>query len=150
MANMVYIRPYDKDTDAKLLVEWLYAGRESNLFDPEIFRRGQAVIFTAFDDSGIIGFIPVVLCYLVESLAFKPGLPSVTEMKALVAFQHVLVHKALEQNVPDTFCVTLNEDLLRHMERYGWRPAVAPLRNLHFADLERKDKENPDAGDDKS
>jgi len=78
MAHQVWIRPFNKDTDARLLVEWLFAGREQNRFDPEQFKKGQVRVFTAFDESGIIGFIPVARCYLVESLAFKPGLSPVT------------------------------------------------------------------------
>jgi hypothetical protein len=145
MAKPIYIRPYNKDTDALLLATWLYAGRDENLFDPGLFERKQVMIFTAFDETGVVGFIPVAVVYLVESLAFRPGLPDVTKTKALLSFQQVLVSKAAEGNVPDAFCVAQDERFLRFMERYGWRRPVAAMRNLHFADFERRPPEDDHA-----
>lgn len=92
MSHQVWVRPYDEEKDKKLLVEWLYAGRHGNRFDPELFlgyllpdKKKLVEIFTAFDEREILGFIPVRLAYVAESLAFKPGTAPVTEAKALQA-----------------------------------------------------------------
>ena len=138
MAHQVWVRPFKPETDAKLLVEWLYAGREKNRFDPEIFKRKQVEIYTAFDDSGIVGFIPVTKCYLVESLAFKPGLSPITEAQALQSWQRAFVHKAAEHQVPQAFFVTFDETVLEFAKRYGWKEVVVPMVNLDFNQLEGK------------
>lgn len=138
MAHQVWVRPFQAETDAKLLVEWLYAGREKNRFDPEIFRKKQVEIWTAFDDTGIVGFIPVARCYLVESLAFKPGIDPRVEAQALQSWQRVQVNEAFKNNVADAFFVTFDETVLEFAKRYGWKDVVVPMVNMHFAGLEGK------------
>ena len=139
MSNQVWIRPYDKDRDARTLVDWLYAGRDKNRFDPDIFKKGQAQVYVAFDDTGTVGFIPVVNNNQVESLAFRPGLSPVTEAKALQAWMHVMVYKMYELNIPDAFFVTFDETVLAFAGRYNWRSVVVPMLNLHLKSLEAPD-----------
>lgn len=136
MPSQVYVRPYDRKRDAPLLVEWLYASRGKNRFDPAIFERGQAEIYTAFDDSGPVGFIPVVNGNQVESLAFRPGLPPMTQARAFQAWQHVMVYRGFEKNIPDAFFVTFDEEVLKFAAHYGWKRVVVPMLNLNFSGLE--------------
>jgi hypothetical protein len=138
MAAQVWIRPYDEKRDKITLAEYLYANREKNRFDPEIFKRDQVKIYVAFDDSGVVGFIPVVNGNQVESLAFRPGLSPITEAKALQAWQHVFVYHAFENNIPDAFFVTFDETVQEFAGRYGWKPVVVPMLNLRFANLEKE------------
>lgn len=135
---MVWIRPYDKAKDHKLLAEWLFALRERNRFDPQIFDRGQAEIYVAFDATGTLGFIPVVNGNQVESLALKPGLPPMTASRVFQAWQHVFVYEMHKRNIPDAFFVTFDESVLKFAQRGdgGWRPVVVPMLNLHVSDLE--------------
>ena len=102
-------------------------------------------IFTAFDDTGIIGFIPVARCYLVESLAFKPGLSPITEGQALQAWQRVFVNEAFETNTSDAFFVTFDKEVLEFAKRYGWKDVEVPMVNLRFAELEGKPEGKKDA-----
>lgn len=142
MSLQVWVRPFNAadPKEKRLLLEWLYAGREKNRFDPEIFKRGQVAILTCFTREGIVGFVPVSLAFLLESLAFKPGLSPITEAKALLAVQHHLVHRAFEQNVPDAFFFTRDETVLKLSKAYGWVVPDVPFLNFHFADLEHKDE----------
>lgn len=150
MSQQVWVRPYNKETDKRLLVEWLYAQRHKNRFDPDLFTKEQVKIYTAFDADGIVGFIPVKVVYMAESLAFKPGLSPVTEAKALQAWQHMMVAKCYEGNVPDMFFVTFDETVQEFAGRYHWNPVVVPMLSLHVADLEPKKLEAPNGGTERS
>ncbi len=138
MAHQVWIRPFnDKDEgERRLLVEWLYAARERNRFDPVIFERGQVALFTFFDDTGVIGFVPISLAYVVESLAFKPGLSRITEAKALQSMQQMLVCRATEKNIPDAYFAVSDEAVKAFAQNYGWQEVQGSIMNLNFAHLE--------------
>lgn len=138
MAHNVWIRPF-RDEDKKIHAEWLFAGREKNRFDPDIFTKKQAKVYVAYDDSGPVGFIPVVNGNIVESLAFRPGLSPITEAAALRAWQTVIVNEMHEKNIPDLYFVTYDETVLEFAQRYGWKAVVVPMSTLHVADLERKE-----------
>lgn len=136
MSEQIWVRPYDKDKDHKLLAEWLFALREKNRFDPEIFKKGQAEIYTCFDSTGPVAFIPVVNGSQVESLALKPGLSPATAAKAFIAWQHVFVYKLHEKNIPNAFFVTYDETVLKFTKNYGWKTVIVPMLNLSVNDLE--------------
>ena len=138
MARQVYIRPFDKEKDAKLLVEWLYANREQNRFDPELFKGDRATIYVAFDETGILGFIPVARCYLVESLAFKPGTSPQVRSQALRAWQEVFIHRALEQNIYTAFFGTYEQNLLDFAVDHSWSEEKRLIARLKFSELEKK------------
>jgi hypothetical protein len=144
MAVQVWVRLYnEKDPiERKLFVEWLYARRAENRFNPEIFVKNQVKIWTAFDETGIRGFIPLTVAYVLESLAFAPGTPPIVEATALKAMQAVLIHRASENNIPDAYFVTRDEAVLAFAKKYGWRDVAVPLLNLHFSDLEGKHESN--------
>jgi len=135
MRRQVWVRKYNEKTDRKLFLDFLYAGREENRFDPRIFEKNQTTIFTCYDEGGIVGFIPVVVCMAVESLAWRPGLPASVRAQALKSFQVVLVEKASEMNAPYAFMATTNETYADFLTQYGWKRAVVPVLTLPFADL---------------
>ena len=140
MSRMVYVRPFNpKDEKERgLLVEWLDAGRHKNRFDPEIFLREQVSILTCFNEEEILGFIPIALAMLIESLAFKPGISPRDEAKCLQAMQHHVVQRAFEKNIPDAFFVTFDETVMEFAKGYNWNEVRVPMLNLHFASLEPK------------
>ena len=147
MRLQVYVRNYDAKRDKQKFVEWLYAAREKNRFNPEMFERDQVRIFTLYTEKEIVGFVPITIALVVESLAFRPGLDELTEARALEAFQNHLVYKASEQNLPDAYFVTLDESVLKFASRYGWKPTQVPMLNLHFSSLEPTDENAKKSGD---
>src|SRR5277367_3042953 len=119
MSKQIWIRPMKSEpqytaeevfAEKKLFAEYLYANREKNRFDPEIFLKNQCKVFVAYDDEKIRGFVPVRTSYTIESLAMEPGLSPITEAKVLQAFQHTLVNKAAENNVHDANFCTFDQD----------------------------------------
>ena len=140
MSKQVWVRLYNEEDPAevKLLVEWLYARRAENRFDPELFKKKQVKIWTAFNETGIVGFIPVTLSYTLESLAFAPGTSPVVEARALQAMQAVLVHRASENRIPSAYFVTFDTEVREFAKRYGWKDVVVPMVGLKFSDLEGK------------
>jgi len=135
---------YHVSAEAKLFYQYLYAAREGNRFDPEKFAVDEhgdfkyVDLWTCFNSERIIGFIPVTKVYLIESLAFAPGLDKVTEARALQAMQHKLVFEAEKENITDAFYVTYDGTVPEFSSRYGWASVVVPMMNLHFADLEKE------------
>ena len=144
MSRMVYTRPFNAGSkhEKRLLLEWLHARREENRFDPELFLRDQVRILTCFDEGGILGFVPVATCFLLESLAFKPGTDRVAEARCLEAVQHHLTHQAVANQVPYAFFVTTDEDVIKLSERRGWKKSVVPVLSFDFNKLEPKVEES--------
>jgi len=138
--KQVYVR-LAKDEELPLMAKWLYEGRAKNRFDPQIFLKKQVRIYVAFNETGILGFIPVAAVYLVESLSFRPDVTKVEEAKSLEAFQKVLVNEAFAHNVPDAFFCTYDEDVQKFVQHYDWKPVTVPFFNLHFDDLQKPEKE---------
>lgn len=138
MSRMVYTRPYDgrNKRERRLFIEWLHARRAENRYDPALFEKEQVRIITCFDDGGILGFVPVATCYLLESLAFRPGTDPVTEARCLEAVQHHLAHTAAANQVPYAFFVTTDQDVINLASRRGWRQSEVPVLCLDFNRLE--------------
>lgn len=141
MSRDVYARPYDKDDplERQKLVEWLHARRRENRFDPRIFEEGQAQVITCFDETGIVGFVPVTLAFVLESLAFPPGTSPLVEAQALRAAQGHLVWQANKERIPNAFFVTFDEDVRQIAQRHGWKPVAVPMLNLDFNGLEPRE-----------
>lgn len=140
----VWVRMYNENepVEKRLFAAWLYARRQENRFNPEIFEKKQVQIWTVFDETGIRGFIPIAVVYLLESLAFMPGTPPIVEAKALEAMQAALIHRASEKNVPDAIFFSTDENVLNYARKHGWKDNVVPGVRLHFSDLEGKSAES--------
>jgi len=136
MRRQVWVRKYNEQTDGKLFLDWLYANRDENRFDPDIFKKKQVTIFTCFDESGIVGFIPVCVALAVESLAWRPGLSPEKRSLALKSFQQTLVYEASKMNCPYAFMSTIDPYYVEFVTRYGWKEAEVPVLSLRFSDLE--------------
>jgi hypothetical protein len=138
MSNQVWVRPMnDTPEERKMLAEFLYRCREQNRFDPSIFTKNQVKVFVAYDQEGIVGFIPVRLSYKLESLSWRADVSPVTQSKALLAVQQVLGCKAAENNIPDVYATTTDPTLIRFAEHYGWETVDMPVIKLKFSNLEK-------------
>lgn len=141
---MVYTRPFDgtNERERRLFVEWLHARRDENRYDPDLFLKNQARIWTCFDEGGILGFVPIATCYLLESLAFPPGTDPRVESRCLQAVQHQLVHIANVNQVPYAFFATTDENVVRFSERMGWKKNEVPVLCFDFNHIEPKAGDN--------
>ncbi|MHB8501522.1 MAG: hypothetical protein ACYDHE_11330 [Candidatus Acidiferrales bacterium] len=142
MDHQVYLRPYNSKNapEKKLFIEWLYAQRELNRFDPELFTREQVKVYTLFDrQMGIVGFTTVGVVYLMDYQIFRPGLADSIKASALKSVQHFLVFKAGENNVPSAFFRPSDERYSNFAQNYGWKEDK--LLWLRFADLEKVEAE---------
>lgn len=141
----VWVRPFDAASEFNLFVEWLHAGRDLNRYDPaQLFTRDASgkiminpaySILTFFNADGIVGFLPLCLAFLLDSMAFRPNLEPQVEARALQAMQTWLIHRAFQSNIPDAFFVTHDNRVLNFAVRYGWKAPDVPLLNLHVRDL---------------
>lgn len=143
----VWCRPFDSKSpeEFNLFVQWLHFGREANRYDPSrLFERQpdrrftispSYLILTLFNEREIVGFQPVTLAFLLDSLVLKPGLDPVMAARALQSMQGWLVNRAFQQRIPDAFFVTQDNSVLNFAVKYGWVAPDVPCLNLHFADL---------------
>lgn len=138
MSRMVYTRPFNGKNrrERRLFIEWLHARRAENRYDPVLFEKEQVRILTCFDEGGILGFVPVSTCYVLESLAFAPGTDPVTEARCLESVQHHLVHIAAANQVPYMFFATTDEAVINLTARRGWKRAEVPVLCFDFNKLE--------------
>lgn len=138
MRRMVYTRPFDggNKRERRLFIEWLHARRAENRYDPDLFTKNQVRILTCFDSGGILGFVPVATCYVLESLAFAPGTAPETEARCLEAVQHHLVHTSVAQQVPYMYLATTDQNVIRLTEHRGWKQTEVPVLCFDFNRLE--------------
>lgn len=116
---MINIRRMEP-SESPLFVEWLYQNRKLNHFDPEIFKRGQADVYVAEDETGILYFLPVRILWMFDSVAPRPGLGADMAKDCLRAFQQEFVQKADSANVSEIVFRASEPSMPNFAETQGW------------------------------
>ena len=117
--NDIRIREITKN-EIELFVEWLYAHKDVNRMDLDVFRKNQAQIFCAYDETGILAFFPVQFLYYLGALSPRPDLAPFRLAKACQAMTEFMHKKAAEDNIShaivhpsdDKFSAFLQSDAL--------------------------------------
>jgi hypothetical protein len=143
----VWARHLDKksQTEQRLFVKWLHDQRELNKYDPKLFEKEQAQVFTLFDRTGVVGFMWASLAILAEGWCFRPELDDKTKAKALQGVQHLLVLKASQNNLPNVLMRPSDKRYTKFIAGYGWKPDEKMFR-LYLADLEGPHEDNHQPG----
>lgn len=135
MNRQVWCRPIDKKNPAenKLFVEWLYAQRELNKFNPELITREQVRVYTLFDSTGVLGFMLAGVGLFADCWCFRPDLSDGDKSRALKSAQHFLVSKAFELQALGVFMRPSDARYENFISHYGWKKKSED--NLYQLDL---------------
>lgn len=134
MSRQIWVRPYNAATDKQQFAEWLYANREKNQFDPEIYEYPSTKIFVAYDETGPLDFLAAYPAIILDGHAPKPGLSDSDQARCLKEIQHILVEKAHEGGIGQMYFVA-EPTIGTFAEHYKFKPVVRPMMNLKLKDL---------------
>jgi hypothetical protein len=134
VSKQIWVRPFDKNRDLDSFREWLYANRQNNQFDPDIFSYPSTKIFNAYDESGPLAFLSAFPAIILDAFAPKPGLSGQDKARCLIEIQHILVEKAHEGGIGQMYFVA-EETVAAFAEGYKFKPVTRSMMNLKLADL---------------
>lgn len=138
--NKVKIREMLPD-ETPTLVRWLYKHRETNLVDLEPFRKNQVKVFVAYDEVGIICFIPIRAIYLFDALAPNPGAGETELALAFKAMQQYLIEDAKEYNVSKALVQPSDPKFSKFIQRhFAYTPVTRETLEFNFNEVQEPAK----------
>lgn len=136
--NTIHIREM-KSSETPLFVEWLYAHRDVNHFNPEPFRKNQVRIYVAEDESGILCFIPLQFVYMYDALAPRPNLAAFRLAKVFQKMSEHLMQVAAQENIRQVFVQPSDAKFSEFLkEEIGYETVNQETLRLVFDDFKEK------------
>jgi hypothetical protein len=122
-----------QNSEKPLLAKWLWAHKNVNRVDSEIFRKQQVRLYAVEDEDGIICFIPVAWIYRLDALAPQPGVDSERLKKAFYAMNDFLWNQAQAENVCEVLVQPNDERFARFLKnRLGFESFVPEVLRLNY------------------
>jgi hypothetical protein len=120
-------------SETPLLVKWLYAHKDVNQVDLEVFRRGQVRIFVAEKDEKIVYFMPIKSVYWFEAGAPNPEATPSEIGQAFSAMNDFLIARAREENVSTVFVQPSDEKFSNFVQtHFNYEPVTRPTLEFNF------------------
>lgn len=141
--NNIRIREMDA-AEMPLFVEWLYAHREVNRFNPEPFRKNQVRIYVAEDESGILCFIPIQFVYMYDALAPRPNLAAFRLARVFQKMSEHLMQEAARENISQVLVQPSDTKFSEFLQtEIGYKPVTQETLQLIFDDFKEKTEPAP-------
>lgn len=133
----VFVRPAEaKDNQAFL--DWSIAAKD-NGFDPDVPLYGTTVTFAAYTEDGVIGYLPMQMPIVLESLATKPDATPLEIATALREMVQTAVTQCHIRKVGEIMFLGTNEATNRFAEASGIFTRVEyPVYKLKISELDKK------------
>jgi hypothetical protein len=124
--------------DRPEFVDWLYANREQNKFDPETFTYKSTQVLKVEDESRSVIFLPYTHGIVTESLAPRPGLSTLETARGLKCAVHEVVRRARAAGIGEVFFIATDQVTQSFAEAHGYTPMPAgfTLMRLKVADVQ--------------
>lgn len=141
--NTIRIREM-KISETPLFVEWLYAHKNINHFNPKPFRNNQVRIYVAEDESGILCFIPLQFVYMYDALAPRPNLAAFRLAKVFQKMSEHLMQEAARENISQVLVQPSDSQFSEFLQNeIGYKPVTQETLQLIFDDFKEKTEPAP-------
>lgn len=108
--------------EAETAIEWLNS-TEKNLFDPSIF--GYKSTMTLCAENGQPSFfMPVQLCFFLESIGKRPGIRKRELVYGLVKFLESIRRAAIEWGIGEAYFFCKDETINEQAEHFGFESVM--------------------------
>jgi hypothetical protein len=127
-----------KKDDIALFNEWLYANRDLNTFDPEIFRYESTRILAADDGSEPVMYMPYHLTIVLESLAPNPTASRQQRALAIRELVHEIADTATKLGVGEIWFAGTDQHLIDFAQDHGFEVMNAKVLKAKTSTLCRR------------
>lgn len=121
--------------ETKEFAEWVWRGRDLNMFDPEVIRYPRATMLKASSGSGALVYIPLHSVLMYESIAAKPGISAKEEALCLRRITALVDQVQQELGYGEAYFMCRDERVAEIALRHGFEE-VSNVRILrHKAEM---------------
>ena len=133
----IFVRPAAAK-DNRNFLDWSLAGKD-NGFDPDVPLYGTTVTWAAFNEDGVVAYLPMQTSLVLESLAAKPG---ITPLEIATVFREMVqtaVTQCYIKGVGEIMFIATNDETVRFAEGSKVFTRVEyPVFKLKVSELEKK------------
>jgi hypothetical protein len=133
---MIFVRP-TRPEDAEKFSEW--AKNTPNL-DTSVFRLPETYTLCAYDDTGVLGFIPVqtpaiASTQMLESVVFRPGISDMVITGVMRELVHSVILVSYMKNAGELYFIGDHPETNKIAEKI-FEKVEYPVYRLRLKDLE--------------
>jgi len=136
MAKTIWVRPL-QESDSEKFIEWSIRNMEKNLFDPDVLRYPQTVVYCAHDGEPIM-FLPIQLVPMLESLAPNPDATEAQQTAALKELVQTAAFQAKKLGMGEIYFISKDEDTIKFAQKHGFEDLPWHTLRLKLDRLEEK------------
>ena len=116
------------------MLNYLWTTPDGQLFDMDVLEHSQTFTLAAFNQSGVLGFLPVQRPMMLENLIFRPGLTAGETAQVIAKLGEHALEETHTQDAGEAYFLCREKTTLRFAERHGFRPLPENLvvRRFNF------------------
>jgi hypothetical protein len=113
---------------------WAPQTPDGDLLDQNMLKQRDTTVFAAFDETGVLAFLPVQQPLMLENLIYRPGLTLRTTALATARLGEHALEETYRRDAGEAYFLCRNVETLRFAERHGFRelPAALTVRRLNL------------------
>lgn len=115
----IYVRTAEP-RDAEKFAEW---ADQNPAFDARALKYASTFTLCAYDDSGVVAFLPVQQPFYMEAMSFKPSLSESEKALAMKELTHALITFCHQKGAGEIYFMGSNE----HTNEFARRQAFTEL-----------------------
>lgn len=130
--NQIFVRPY-RQSDFEKLISW---GKANPAWDSSVLSYSGTSVLTAFNNSGVLGFLPVQKALMMEAMAFHPLTTDSQKALVMKELTHTLITLSYTQGSGEIYFVGSDANTNDFAERQGFKRMEWPAYRVRVKDLE--------------
>jgi hypothetical protein len=130
--NQIFVRPA-RETDFNKFEDWV---KNNPALDKRIFTYPSTYTWAAFNDSGVIAFLPVQVTFTMEAMAFHPLSTDPQRALSMKELTHNLITQAYLRGIGEIYFLGTDPTTNDFAERQGFKRIQCPVYLCRVQQLE--------------
>lgn len=130
--NQIFVRPA-RETDARKFEDWV---KTNPALDKRIFTYPATFTWAAFNETGVLAFLPVQQTFFMEAMAFHPLCTDPQKALAMKELTHNLVTQAYLKGIGEIYFLGTDHTTNDFAERQGFKRIQIPVYLVRVEQLE--------------
>lgn len=130
--NQIFVRPF-RESDLAKLISWSKANPS---WDANILKYPSTFILVAFNNSGVLGFLPVQKAMVMEAMSFHPLTTDSQKALVMKELTHELIMQTYVQGSGEIYFLGSDSGTNDFAERQTFKRMEWPAYRMRVADLE--------------
>jgi hypothetical protein len=130
--NQIFVRPV-READAKKFEDWAKA---NPALDKRIFTYPSTYTWCAFNDTGVLAYLPVQITFTMEAMAFHPLCTDPQKALAMKELVQNLVTQAYLRGIGEIYFLGTDPGTNDFAQRQGFKLIQCPVYLMRVEQLE--------------